>query len=298
MARTPIWETIPMATGGKAPTWPLPGVAPKFATWSLGGGRPFGCALASCQRWHAGVDLTQVPEGSVMVAPEDGVIAGVDKGWTDGTRAMFLRTDTGLFLVLGGMIAGSHKPFGIAAGQRVRQGDKLGRIVGAYGMLHLEAYVAEPSRTANSRWWKDDPVPPGLLNPIHYIERMTGQAASLLQARERLQALKDLGHDPGDIDGPWGPAAIAALTKAQSALGIAADGIWGPATEEAIVAALAARSPCGSLEDCAGVSANPHARRPTLRIVGAVIAGVAVASLAAAVFLRTSRARKDDDDGV
>ena len=177
---------------------------------------------------------------------------------------MFLRTDSNLFLVLGGIIPGSHQPFGITAGQRVHQGDKLGRIVGAYGMLHFEAYVAEPSRTANSRWWKDDPVPPGLLNPIHYIERMTGQAASLLQARERLQALKDLGHDPGDIDGPWGPAAIEALKNAQAALHLVADGKWGPATEEAIVA------------------------------------GAAVVSLTAAIFLRSSASRvsEGDDDGV
>ena len=69
-------------------------------------------------------------------------------------------------------------------------------------------------------------------------------------------------------------------------------------TEEAIVAALAARSPCASLEDCAGTNTPQPARRPTRRIVGAVIAGIAVASLAAAVFLRTSSARKDDDDGV
>ena len=121
---------------------PLPTVTPKFATWSLGGGRPFGCSLKTCQRWHAGIDLTGAPNGALVIAPEDGIIAGLDKGWTDGTRAIFLQTESGLFLVLGGVIAGSHKEFGVIHAQRVKKGDKLGRIQGSYGMLHLEAYRA------------------------------------------------------------------------------------------------------------------------------------------------------------
>jgi hypothetical protein len=40
MARSPDWEKVPMAEGGKDPLWPMPTVTPKFATWSLGGGRP------------------------------------------------------------------------------------------------------------------------------------------------------------------------------------------------------------------------------------------------------------------
>jgi hypothetical protein len=288
MARSPDWESIPMAVGADKPTWPLPGVSPKFATWSLGGGRPFGCKDNACERWHAGVDLTGAPEGALVIAPEDGMIAGLDKGWTEGTRAVFLRTDTGLFLVLGGMIAGSHKEFQVVHGQRVKKGDKLARIQGSYGMLHLEAYVADKTRTTNSRWWTGDPPPAGLLNPINYIERMVGDSASLLQTRQRLEALAALGHYTGDVSAPWGPAAIDALKKAQTALGIAADGKWGPVTEDAIQTALKAQTPCDSLEDCdAGpVPSLPKARGTDtlapLRLVGAVVAGVAVASLAAA----------------
>ena len=48
MARYAEWERIPMAEGGKDPVWPLPTVTPKFATWSLGGGRPSACAQDKC----------------------------------------------------------------------------------------------------------------------------------------------------------------------------------------------------------------------------------------------------------
>ena len=299
MARSPDWETIPMAGGADKPAWPLPNVTPKFATWSLGGGRPFGCKENTCQRWHAGVDLTGASEGALVIAPEDSLIAGLDKNWTEGTRAIFLRTDTGLFLVLGGVIAGSHKEFGLMHGQRVKKGDKLGRIKGSYGMLHLEAYIADKTRTTNSRWWKDDPPPLGLLNPTAYIERMVGDNVSLLQTRQRLQALAALGHYKGDVAAAWGPAAIEALKKAQAALGIAADGKWGPVTEDAIQTALKAQTPCGSLEDCDASESHEQAPpgptdSPTpapssdalqpIRVVGAVVAGVAVVSLTAAVF--------------
>ncbi|MFZ6184884.1 peptidoglycan-binding protein [Nannocystis pusilla] len=298
MARSPDWEKIPMATGGDAPAWPLPSVTPKFATWSLGGGRPFGCTAKTCQRWHAGIDLTGAPNGALVIAPEDGLIAGVDKGWTDGTRAVFLQTESGLFLVLGGVIAGSHKEFGITTGQHVKKGDKLGRIEGDYGMLHLEAYKAEPGRTANSRWWKDDPPPDGLLNPTNYVERMVGATVSLLQTRQRLQALKDLGHYTGDVAAAWGPQAIEALKKAQTALGIAVDGKWGPETEDAVQVALNAQVPCGSLEDCnAGPgAANEAPAKATdvlgsLRIVGAIVSGLAVAGIVGGIVVTLRRRR-------
>ena len=300
MARSPDWEKIPMAQGGEKPAWPLPSVMPKFATWSLGGGRPFGCTEKTCQRWHAGIDLTGAPHGSLVIAPEDGLLAGLDRGWTDGTRAVFLRTDSGLFLVLGGTVPGSHKEFGRVTGQRVKKGDKLGRIDGGYGMLHLEVYRADANRSTNSRWWKNEPPPDGLLNPTNYIERMVGDNVSLLQTRQRLQALADLGHYKGDLGAAWGPDAIEALKKAQAALGVTVDGKWGPQTEDAIQLALKVHAPCESLEDCGaspgaqGQPASPPAK-PTdavgsLRIVGAVVSGLAVAGLTATLVL-TLRAR-------
>ena len=281
-----------MAAGADKPAFPLPTVTPKFATWSFGGGRPFGCAVDKCERWHAGIDLTNAPHNALVIAPEDGILAGLDRGWTDGTKAIFLQTDSGLFLVLGGVIAGSHKEFGLTTGGRVRRGEKLGRIVGSYGMLHFETYAATPDRTTNSRWWKEDPAPEGLLNPINYIERMIGANASLLQTRQRLQALKDLGHYTGDVGAPWNDAAVAALKKAQAALGVDADGKWGPATEDAIQKALQPACTAGKCPVEGADPSTPASDAPgRSHIVGGVIAGVAVASLTAAIAVTLRRRR-------
>jgi len=147
MARSTDWEKLPMAAGDPAPAWLLPGVAPKFAVWSVGGGRPFNCTLETCERWHAGIDLTGAPDGATIVAPEDALVVGIDRGWSEGAKAAFLRTKTGLFLVLGGFKAGSHKEFDIQTAREVRKGEKLGRILGSYGMIHLETYAAEGRAT-------------------------------------------------------------------------------------------------------------------------------------------------------
>ena len=296
MARFAGWESIPMAEGGKEPVWPLPSVTPKFATWSLGGGRPSGCTEGKCERWHAGVDLTGAPQGAVVIAPEDALIVGLDKGWTDGTRAIFLRTDSNLFLVLGGVIAGSHREFGLTTGGRVRRGEKLGRIVGSYGMLHFETYAATPDRTANSRWWREDAPPAGLLNPANYIERMVGAKASLLQTRQRLQALKDLGHFTGDVGAAWDTAATEALKKAQAALGVQVDAKWGPETEDAIQTALI--TDAGGTEGADGPPTDGPSTDALgrLRIVGAVVAGAAVAGVTAAIAITMRRRRSAADE--
>lgn len=238
MARTPEWEKLEMAKGDPNPAWPLPGVVPKFATWSVGGGRPFGCNEATCKRWHAGIDLTGAKDGALVIAPEDAQVVGLDRPWDDQAKAIFLQTKTGLFLVLGGFKLGSSKEFGVAQGQQVRKGDKLGRVHGPYGMIHLETYVAGGGRTSNSVWWRNDPPPAGLLNPTNYVERMVGDKVSLLQTRQRHEALAALGYYKGDVAAPWGRASDEALRAAQAALGIAVDGKWGPQTEDAIQTAL------------------------------------------------------------
>jgi murein DD-endopeptidase MepM/ murein hydrolase activator NlpD len=171
MARSPDWKKPAMAIGAPDARWPLPTVPPKFADWSFGGGRPFGCEHAECERWHAGIDLTGAPDGAVIIAPEDSDVVAIDRGWSSGSKAAFLRTKSGLFLVLGGFKAGSHTEFRVSPGASVRAGDQLGRVLGSYGMIHLETYVAA-DRKANSVWWKIDPPPKGLLNPTTYVERM------------------------------------------------------------------------------------------------------------------------------
>jgi hypothetical protein len=291
MARTPEWEKLQMAAGDSKPAWPLPSVTPKFATWSLGGGRPFGCKEDACKRWHAGIDLTGAPDGTVVIAPEDALVVGIDKSWSEGSKAAFLRTKTGLFLVLGGFKAGSHKEFGIQTGAQVKKGDKLGRVLGSYGMIHLETYKSA-SRTANSVWWKTEPAPDGLLNPTNYVERMVGEKVSLLQTRQRHEALAALGHYKGDVAAPWGPASEAALRAAQAALGIAADGKWGPQTEDAIHAALAPSCKDGTCDDeaPAAVASDPLAGMS--RLGWLVIGGVTVTAAAVGVGILFARERQ------
>ena len=264
-----------MAVGAPKPAWPMPSVKAKFAVWSFGGGRPFGCKLGACERWHAGIDLTGAPGKALVVAPEDATVVAVDRGWSSGSKAVFLRTDTGLFLVLGGVILGSSKEFGIKSGQRVQRGDSLGRVLGSYGMIHFETYVAE-DRTENSPWWQDQPPPSGLLNPTNYVERMIGDRISLVRTVQRHEALAALGYYMGSIDTPWGPTSTAALLAAQEALGLESDGKWGPKTEEALLKALAkAEGPSKSDEEPANPSGSPAETSDGWRWL--TIAGVTVA---------------------
>jgi peptidoglycan hydrolase-like protein with peptidoglycan-binding domain len=244
-----------MAEGYPSPIWPLPDVAPKFATWSFGGGRPFGCKEAACERWHAGIDLTGAPDRAIVVAPEDGVVKNVDRGWSGAAKAVDLVTSSGLFIVLGGFIKNSPAEFGVKAGAKVERGAELGRVLGSYGMIHLETYKAEPTRTRNSVWKKGSQPPAGLLNPTNYVELAAGRPPSLLRSAQRHQALAALGFYDGSLSALWGGPSEAALRAAQLSLGVTADGVWGPATEEAIVAALEERT-----EDGASPSA-PASRR-------------------------------------
>jgi len=240
--RSNDWQKLAMAAGDVKPAWPLPTVVPKFSVDSIGGGRPFACKAGKCERWHAGVDLTKAPDGAIVVAPEDATVIGINRGWSEGSKAAFLRTTSGLFVVLGGFKIDSHKEFQIVEGAKVRKGDKLGRVLGSYGMIHLETYEAG-ARKANSVWWEADPPPSGLLNPTNYVERMVGDVVTLTTPTQRHQALAKLGYYKGDPAAAWSPASEAGLRLAQGALGLTVDGLWGPKTETAIRSALLASDP-------------------------------------------------------
>ena len=228
---------IEMAQGAAEPAWLLPDVRPRFATWSLCGGRPFGCD-DDCARWHAGIDLIDAKHGSIVVAPEDATIVALDRGWSKDARAVYLRTKTGLFLALGGTIHESGQEWARRAGDELRKGDPVGRVLGSYGMIHFETYAKGSKRTKNSVWYRGSGPPAGLLNPTNYVERMVGEQVSLLRSAQRHAALAALGFFSGTIDGPWTPASVAALRAAQESLGVAVDGVWGPATEAALRSAI------------------------------------------------------------
>lgn len=127
------------------------------------------------------------------------MVVGIDKGWSEGFKAAFLRTNTGLFLVLGGFKAGSHK-YRYCHGSAGSQGRQAWSCLGSYGMITWRRTTPElgkpiqcGGRTVAAR---------GLLNPTNYVERMVGDKVSLLQTRERLEALKTLGFFAGDVARP------------------------------------------------------------------------------------------------
>lgn len=171
------YQGVEMAGGDPRPAWLLPDTKPRFADWSFGGGRPFNCAAGECDRWHAGIDCIGAKDGDTFQATEAGTIVGVDKGWSKGSKAVFLETNTGLFLVFGGSKKGSGSEWGIREGVEVAKGQPLGRVLGSYGMIHFETYVGV-GRTANSRWYVGAQPPVGLLNPLNYLQRASGQGPS------------------------------------------------------------------------------------------------------------------------
>jgi hypothetical protein len=140
---------------------------------------------------------------------------------------------------------------------------------------------------------------------------MVGDKVSLLQTRQRHEALKTLGYFAGDVAAPWSGASTDALKAAQKALGVAVDGKWGPITEDAIQRALASKQGCTG-EECnprdpgsTPPSGNtpPRETPPSSgqstdaigslgRIGWLLIGGVAVTSVAVGIFVAT-RSRTD-----
>lgn len=59
----------------------------------------------------------------------------------------------------------------------------------------------------------------------HNLDTVTG----------RQEALRDLGHYEGVVDGEWGPLSKKALCEFQLAAGVVVDGVWGKKTESAVV---------------------------------------------------------------
>ena len=234
---------VPMApVPTPQPLWPIPGVTPKYWDRSFGYKRPSTCSGASCKRWHCGADLVRAPGGTEVVATEKAIVVAVDRTWSVGSVATFLRTET-LFLVYGGLRAGSSAQVGVAKGDTVTAGQTLGTIHDDYKMLHFETYSPSPNRTANSRWWKSKPPPEGLLNPLNYVQVAAGYEPTLITPVQRHEALARLGHYAGPTFAPWSNESKLALASAQAALGIDPDGAWGPTTEKTIRAALAALGP-------------------------------------------------------
>ncbi len=227
---------VAMARGATEPAWPIDPVKPRFATWSFGGGRPFNCKAGSCDRWHAGIDLL-CKANDIVVTPELCTIEAVDRGWSKGSKAVFARTATGLFLVFGGTKKGSGDEWNVKEGDELPKGSPIGRVLGSYGMVHFETYEDDAYRMTNSRWYVGEPPPEGILNPLNYIQRAAGQEETIESWRQIRLSLRLLGADP-PTEGPWTEEDAAALIEIQELLGLEPDGKWGPDTEERVRAEL------------------------------------------------------------
>ncbi len=230
---------VPMAAvSDSLPLWPLPGTTPRFWPQSFCYKRPYSCTGSSCRRWHCGVDLTGARGGAWVVTTEDCKLIGIERGWTPGTRQVFVR-NARTFATYGGLIPGSTKVLGLEAGQRVPAGTRIGKITGSYKMLHFELYDGDEEINRNQRWSIGKPPPSALLNPTNYIQAAAGVPVTRETSPQRHLALRKLGHYAGPIWAPWGEASEQAMRSAQSALGLKSDGKWGPKVEAAIAVALA-----------------------------------------------------------
>lgn len=179
----------PLPWTRSAPTWPLDSTPrTKFKTGSkFSVKRPW---EGTTKRHHCGVDIG-VPQGTRVFAPEAGVIAG-EIGWEDTVKALILQTDSGLTVLLGGIIPKS----GIPKGTRVQGCQDLGTCgtvarIGAYPrgstMLHFQLYdrvltLAEVEKRKSWPW--NAPKPDALIDPEPYLitaARRTELSASGLQ---------------------------------------------------------------------------------------------------------------------
>jgi hypothetical protein len=71
------------------------------------------------------------------------------------------------------------------------------------------------------------PVDP---QPLPFLLKLENPNMTGTIVRKVQRALKDLGYDPGVIDGAYGPHTVAAVIAFQSAKRLVADGVVGPLT--------------------------------------------------------------------
>jgi murein DD-endopeptidase MepM/ murein hydrolase activator NlpD len=159
---------VPMAAGDPAPAWPL--VHPERAiTGDFAECRPF--RDPRCPRHHAAEDLP-APQGTIVIAPEGGVLVEVRDTFHEGTGVMLLQTDGGGPVIgLGEVEPGSWREFAVDEGARVLKGQAVAR-VGRLDMLHFETYRSGTRTT--SPWERGARPPASLLDPTDYLERAAG----------------------------------------------------------------------------------------------------------------------------
>jgi murein DD-endopeptidase MepM/ murein hydrolase activator NlpD len=158
----------PMAQGALMPAWPLLDLKPRFKPDSFMRQR---VGDDGRLRFHAGMDLP-APEGTVVVAPENGRILKSQTFNGPRAHALLLETSSGLVINLGEVEPDSWTMFGVGPGSPVWAGQAVATVgvnPGGDTMLHIETYRAGTRKT--SPWYQDQGPPPSLLDPTDYILR-------------------------------------------------------------------------------------------------------------------------------
>ena len=128
-------------------------------------GRRFFADRRNGERHHVGVDVFCM-EGDVVVACAPGKIVAFYSFYRrpttgEDTFALFVAHD-GVVINYGEVRRSAREEFGWKIGDDVAAGQRIARVSGT-DMIHFETYV--PGVVQNSRWLKNDPRPPKLLNP-------------------------------------------------------------------------------------------------------------------------------------
>jgi hypothetical protein len=107
--------------------------------------------------------------------------------------------------------------------------------VGLYGWHRLDGSPIQPFFAGHAPSWKDYSQGLRLIYRVEASGPSTAPTYDLTTVRDIQARLRDLGFDPGPIDGIRGPKTIAAVKAFQLSRGLAVDGIVGPMTRSALL---------------------------------------------------------------
>jgi len=109
-----------------------------------------------------------------------------------------------------------------------------------YGLTEKAQYVGQGEKNAqnNPAATSQSPAPAPQLNCATMVNGQGNQNACVTLIQQRL---KDLGYDPGPVDGIYGSKTASAVKLFQSRSGLTQDGVVGPQTWNALTSPSAAR---------------------------------------------------------
>jgi hypothetical protein len=174
MARAPDWHHAPMAKGDPAPRWPLTWPRPEIRDLVLRRRPPLRLhrrhlrALARGDRPHQ--DPRTAPSSSPPRTPPSSPSIGAG---APAPRPNSLKPPAASSSCSAASTPEHITSLASPSAKRFKKGHKLGRVLGSYGMIHLETY-GDKDRKANAVWRVGNPIPRGLHQP-HKIRREHGR---------------------------------------------------------------------------------------------------------------------------